>query len=311
MTVLVTGGAGFLGSFVVRELTAAGQAAVVLDVHPPPGDGGGADVPVVQGGIEDLDLLLRTIEQHAVDRVIHLAGFLQFGCARNPWKAVAVNVQGTLNVLEAARRAGVKKVVFASSGAVYGPRSEVIDEDSPVLPSVSLYGATKFLGEVLLRHYRDLYGIPFAALRYWGIYGPGTVHSPGIADVIKRIESTIDGRDVVVDEVAADDRRHFLYVKDAARATVAALGAGDTPHAVFNIAGGPDSYVTFGHFHRVIKSLHPGAGNAVFRGQGQDRGMIDITRARTELEFEPRFSLEEGINEDIQFLIRKTMEAKR
>jgi len=310
MRVLVTGGAGFLGSFVVRELKSSGVAAVVLDVHPPSG-GGAADVPVIQGGIEDLDFLRRTMEQHAVDRVIHLASFLQFGCAQNPSKAVEVNVQGTVNVLEACRRAAVKKVVFASSGAMYGPRTELIEEDSPILPGVSLYGATKFVGELLHRHYRDLYGIPFAALRYGGIYGPGIVHSPGIADVIKRIESTISGRDVLVDEVAAGDRRHFLYVKDAARATVTAVLADDTRHTVFNIAGGPDSYVTFGGLHAIIKSQHPSAGNAVFRGKGQDRGVIDITRARVELGFEPRFSLEEGIREDIAFLTAKGMEANR
>lgn len=312
MAVLVTGGAGSIGSAVVRELRAAGHAAVVLDVRRAP-DAGAADVPAVQGDIEDLDLLLHTIEQHGVDRVIHLAAFLQFGCAENPWKAVEVNVQGTLNVLEASRRAKVKKIVFASSGAAYGPRTESMGEDLPILPGVSLYGATKFVGEVLLRQYRDLYGIPFAALRYGAVYGPGTVHSPGIADVIKRIESTVGGRDVVVDEVGADDHRHFLYVKDAARGTVAALLAGDTPHAVFNLAGGSDSYVTFGRLHGIIKSLHPEAGNVVFRGKGkgQDRGRIDITRARAELGFEPRFSLEDGIREDIELRIGKDMEAKR
>lgn len=307
MKVLVTGGAGFLGSFVVRELLEAGHEPVVLDIHAPAA--GGTRVPFVQGGIEDVDLLLGTVERHAVDRVIHLAGFLQFGCARNPQKAVEVNVRGTLNVLEASRRAGVKKIVFASTGAVYGPRAEPIDESAPILPTVSLYGTTKFLGEVLLRHYRDLYGIPFAALRYWGVYGPGEVHSPGIAEVIKRIESTIHGKDVVVEEVGADDRRHFLYVKDAARATVLALSAGTTAHSVFNVAGGPDHYVTFGEFHRTIKGLYPAAGEAVFSGKGQDRGMVDISRAQSELGYHPGFSLEEGIKEDIAFLVsQKNME---
>lgn len=307
MKVLVTGGAGFLGSFVVRELMSAGQTPVVLDLHVPGnfGDGLSVEIPVVRGGIEDLDFLLRAMAGHAVDRVVHLAGFLQFGCARDPWKAVEVNVGGTLNILEASRRMGVKKIVFASSGAVYGPRTDPIDEDSPILPSVSLYGTTKFLGEVLLKHYNDLYGIPFVALRYWGIYGPGEVHSPGVAEVIKRIESTIDGRDVVIDEVGVDDRRHFLFVKDAARATVRALTAANTEHSVFNIAGGPDSYVTFGQFHRIIKTLHPGAGGAVFRGKGQDRGMVDISRACAELGYHPSFSLENGIREDINFLLSR------
>ncbi len=161
MRVLVTGGAGFLGSFVVQELKSSGFEAVVLDVHRP-SRGGAADVPVIQGGIEDPDFLLRIMEQYAVDRVIHLASFLQFGCAQNPSKAVEVNVQGTVNVLEACRRGAVKKVVFASSSAMYGPRTELIDEDSPILPGVSLYGATKFVGELL--HLADIR----AALKAYG-----------------------------------------------------------------------------------------------------------------------------------------------
>lgn len=304
MTVLVTGGAGFLGSFVVDALVEAGQAPVILDLHEAPrrGDRAGAGLPVVRGGIEDLDFLLRTMTERDVERVIHLAGFLQFGCAQDPWRAVEVNVRGTLNVLEAARRTGATRIVFASSGAVYGPRTDAIREDSPILPGVSLYGATKFLGEVLLRHYRELHGISFVALRYWGIYGPGEVQSPGVAEVIKRIESTIGGRDVVVDEVGADERRHFLFVKDAARATVKALLAPGAANGVYNIAGGPDHYVTFGEFHRVIKRLCPGAGDVVFRGTGQDRGRVDIARAERELGYRPRFSLEEGIREDIDFI---------
>lgn len=307
MRVLVTGGTGFIGTFVVLALLQAGEAPVVLDARAPRGllADPANDVPFVEGSVEDSDLVLRAMQVHQADQVVHLASLLQFGCARDPRRAVEVNVRGTLNVLEAARRTGVRKVVFASSGAVYGPRTDPMDEDSPVLPNVSLYGATKFLGEVLLRHYRDLYGIPFVALRYGGVYGPGEVRSPGVAEVVKRIESTIDGRDVVIDEVGADDRRHFVFVKDAAQATVQALRAEHNVRGVFNIAGGADSYVSFAGFHRVIKTLHPGAGEATFTGKGQDRGRVDISLARTELGYTPHYSLEEGIREDISFLVSR------
>lgn len=306
MKVLVTGGAGFVGSYVVRELVDGGHEVVVLDLHRP-ADGASSRVTAVQGGVEDGDLLVGVLERQGVEAVIHLAAFLQFGCARDPKRAIEVNVQGTLNVLEACRRVGVKKLVFASTGGVYGPQSGAIDEDSPILSGVSLYGATKFVGEVLLRHYRDLFGITCVGLRYWGVYGPGEVHSAGVAEVIKRIESTIDGRDVVIEEVGGDDRRQFLFVKDAARATVLALAAGPTRQLAFNIASGKDSYVTFRQFHGVIKSLHPGAGAAAFRGSGQDRGMVDISRAQAELGYLPRFTLEAGIKEDIEFILsRKT-----
>lgn len=305
MAILVTGGTGFLGSFVVRALWERGEIPVVLDV----GDPGRSlqsllgKFPFVTGGINDIDLLVRIIEGYRVDRVIHLAALLQFGCEKDPRRAIEVNVQGTLNVLEACRRRGIKKIVFASSGAVYGPRAEPIDEGCPVLPSVSLYGATKFLGEVLLERYQKLYGIHFIALRYWGIYGPGEMRSPGMANVFKKIESTILGEDVIIEDVGAEERRHFTFVKDAAQATLKALFVEKNFHKVFNIAGGEDSFVTFAEFHRIIKRLLPSAGEAIFKGKGQDRGKIDISLARAELGYCSEYSLERGIQEDIDFFL--------
>lgn len=301
MTIMVTGGTGFLGSFVVKELADKGETPVVFDIGDPTRSL--QDVlgsfRFVKGGLNDFDLLVRTMEENKVNRVVHLAAFLQFGCERDPRKAIEVNVQGTLNIAEACHRTGVKKIVFASSGAVYGPLTESMDEDHPILPGISLYGATKFLGEVFLDRWQRAYEIPFIALRYWGIYGPGEVHSPGMAEVFKKIEKTILGEDVVIEEVGADERRHFCFVKDAAQATTRALDAEKNRHKVFNIAGGDDSYVTFSEFHRVIKDLNPSAGEIIFKGKGQDRGKVDISRAREELGYTPKYTLEEGIKEDI------------
>ncbi len=132
---------------------------------------------MVKGGINDFDLLVKTMEDYKVHRVVHLAAILQFSCEQDPQKAIEVNVQGTLNILEACRIMGVKKIVFASSGAVYGARVGNIDEACPILPDISLYGAAKFLGEVLLERYHLIHDIPFIALRYWGVYGPGEMRS--------------------------------------------------------------------------------------------------------------------------------------
>ena len=120
-----------------------------------------------------------------------------------------------------------------------------------------------------------------------------------MAEVFKKLEKTILGEDVVIEEVGAEERRHFCFVKDAAQATTKALDAEKNSHKVFNIAGGDDSYVTFSEFHRVIKDLNPSAGEVIFRGKGQDRGKADISRAKEELGYTPKYTLEEGIKEDI------------
>ena len=305
MAVLVTGGTGFIGSFVVRSLLEIGEMPVVLDIGEigdPLRDFIGKFVHV-KGGVTDFDLLVRTIDSYRINRVIHLAAFLQFGCERDPQKAVEVNVQGTLKVLEASRSTKIKKIVFASSVAVYGAQTGLITEESPISPDLTLYGATKILGESLLERYHRIYSIPFIALRYGGVYGPGEVRSSGMAEVTKKIESTILGKDVIIEDVGAEDRRNFTFVKDAAQATVKALFTEKNIHKVFNITGGEDNYITSNEFHRIIKKLFPSAGEAIFKGKGPDQGKLDISLARTELGYCPEYSLERGIQEDIDFFL--------
>ena len=308
MAILITGGTGFIGSFVARALSEMGEIPIILDIGEPEASLKGFTdrFHFIKGGIDDVDFLVRIMEVHGINYVVHLAAFLQFGCERDPWKAIEVNVRGTLNILEASRRVGVKKIVFASSGTVYGPQQVgLIDENCPILPNISLYGATKFLCEVLLERYYRVYGIPFIALRYWGVFGPGEVRSPGMAEVFKKIESTILGKDVIIEDVGAEERRHFTFVKDTAQATVKALFSEKNIHKVFNVAGGEENYVTFAEFHRTIKKLLPSAGEAIFKGKGQDRGMVDISLAQTELGYCPEYNLERGIQEDIDFFLSR------
>jgi len=99
--------------------------------------------------VTDFDHLVKTIGDHRVERVIHLAALLQFGCEQDPMRAIEINVQGTLNVLEASREKRVKKIVFGSSVAVYGKQTGLIDEHRHVAPNCSLYGVTKFLAKRL------------------------------------------------------------------------------------------------------------------------------------------------------------------
>ncbi len=306
MAVLVTGGTGFVGSFVARTLLEIGETPVLLDINGP-GDSlqdfTGKFV-YVKGGITDFDLLLQTIQGYGIDRIIHLAALLSFGCERDPRRAIEVNVVGALNILEASRIAGIKKIVFASSLAVYGSLGGALTEENLVPSHPLLYGSTKLLVENLLDRYYRVYGIPFIALRYGGLYGPGEVRSPGMAELTKKIESTLSGKDVIIDDLGGEELRNFTFVKDAARATVKALLTEKNTHRIFNISGGEDSYVTSNEFHRIIKKLFPPAGKIIFKGTGgQNQGRLDISLARSELDYCPEYTLERGIQEDIDFFL--------
>jgi len=298
VTILITGGSGLIGTYITKELLTRRGEIVVYDLKPPADETG---ISFVNGTVTDKDRLVNTCKKYAVDKVVHLAALLQFGCEQRPSDAIEINVLGTLNLLEVARRLNIKRFVFASSGAVYGPIENDMIETSPIFQGISLYGATKHLCEILGSRYQELYGISFIALRYLGVYGPGEVSSPGMAEVFKRIESSISGKDVVITEAGPNEKRHFTFVKDAACAAALALEAPLEDSRVFNIAGGDDCYVTFQEFYQTIKKLCPSAGNVLFQGKGQNRGRVDISAARAELSYQPRYTLEMGIQEDIDY----------
>lgn len=307
MSILVTGGAGLIGSYVLEELVQGGDQVVSLDINDP------GEVPAkhmkgiewIKGEIECGNFLDSIFQKHRIERVVHLAGLLQFGCEQDPPKAVHVNILGTLNLLEAARKVGVKRFVFASSAAIYGASSGTLHESSPVSQDTSLYGRSKFFGELLGSRYEKLYGLPFVVVRYFLVFGPGKVGSPGVAEVIKKIESTISGKDVTISEAISPDKKiHFVFAKDVAHGTILALKKEGLKSRIFNIAGGEDCYITLEEFHQNLKRIFPSAGRVNFTGKGPSRGKADISLAREELGYEPQYSLEKGIQEDIDYFMK-------
>lgn len=175
MSWLVTGGAGYIGSHVVRALQDVGIRAVVVDdlstghrrfVRP--------EVPFIDGDILDTDLLERTIREHDVHGVIHLAGFKAAGVSvSTPLVAYTQNVTGTVSVLEAMARANVTAMVFSSSAACYGAADvDLVTEELPAAPE-SPYGETKLIGEWLIRDQAVATGLKHTSLRYFNVVGSG------------------------------------------------------------------------------------------------------------------------------------------
>ncbi|MGE0873111.1 MAG: NAD-dependent epimerase/dehydratase family protein [Burkholderiales bacterium] len=293
----VIGGSGLIGGATAARLIAAGSRVTILSRQRPAAfPPGGA---WVQADITDAAGLAAALGAQTYDGVLHLAAYLQFACEKDPVQAVRVNVDGTLNVLEACRTLGIRRCVFASSIAAYGERHDLMHEDDPPAASIGLYGMTKRLGEMLGARYAALHGLEFVALRYAGVYGPGKVHSPGMALVRQLIKDTAQGIDVTVEGASGDEGVHLTHVEDAAEATCRALLHPAPGHHVYNVGGPPQCHVPLREFHAAVKKLVPGAGKVTWQGRGRSSGPVDLTRLREDLGFTPSVSLEAGLAADL------------
>ncbi len=251
MTWLVTGGAGYIGSHVVRALKAAGLGVVVLDDL----SSGHAsfvphDVGFVHGSILDGPLVLRTLEDHNVTGVIHVAGFKYAGVSvKQPLHTYEQNVTGTGRLLAAMQSHGVDRMVFSSSAAVYGtPDAELVTENTPKNPQ-SPYGESKLIGEWLLRDQEVAYGLRHTSLRYFNVVGSG---DPSLYDssphnlfplvftaLLEGRTPKINGNDYPTPD--GTNVRDYIHVADLAishAAAAARLDAGESLEPAYNLGSG-------------------------------------------------------------------------
>jgi len=256
MTWLVTGGAGYIGSHVVKALGQAGLATVVVDdlssgfrefVAP--------DVPFVQGSILDRDLLVATIAEHGVTGVIHVAGYKYAGVSvQRPLHTYEQNVTGTAVLLSAMAEKNVDKIVFSSSAAVYGtPPTELVTEDTPKNPQ-SPYGESKLIGEWLLRDQGVAVGLKHTSLRYFNVVGSGdpSLYDTSPHNLFPLVFAALnDGKTPRIngddyDTPDGTNVRDYVHVADLATSHVAAairLDAGEPLEAAYNLGSGDGSSV--------------------------------------------------------------------
>ncbi|MDX3799083.1 UDP-glucose 4-epimerase GalE [Streptomyces sp. AK04-3B] len=241
MTWLITGGAGYIGAHVARAVTGAGERVVVLDDL----SSGvtarlGADVPLVRGSALDADLLRKTLAEHAVTGVVHLAAHKQVGeSVAQPTRYYRDNVGGLATLLEAVAEAGIRRFLFSSSAAVYGnPDVDLITEDTPCAP-VNPYGETKLAGEWLVRAAGQAHGIATTCLRYFNVAGAA---APELADtgifnvvpmVFDRLTRGEAPRIFGADYPTPDGTcvRDYIHVADLAEAHLAAARRLSAPDA--------------------------------------------------------------------------------
>jgi nucleoside-diphosphate-sugar epimerase len=300
--VLITGGAGLVGSHIADRLALAGtREIVVLDdfsrgrIENLRGAMASGRVRIVEGDVRDRAAVARAIDGAAV--VFHQAAIRITQCAEQPRLALEVLVDGTFNVLEAAVKARVRKVVAASSASVYG-----LAEAFPTLESHhpyanrTIYGAAKAFDEALLRSFNDMYGVDYVALRYFNVYGPRMDVFGKYTEVLIRWMEAIDAGRPPVIFGDGSDTMDFVHVEDVARANVLAAEAPATD-AVFNVGTGVETSLDAlaATLLRVMGSplqpeyAPPRAVNAV------RRRLASVDRAREEIGFRAQIPLADGL----------------
>ncbi|MCW2755592.1 MAG: UDP-glucose 4-epimerase [Marmoricola sp.] len=256
MAWLVTGGAGYIGSHIVRAFEAVGIRTVVLDdLSSGHREFVGPQTPYVEGSILDTDLVTRTLREHEVTGVVHLAGYKYAGVSvERPLHTYTQNVTGTVTLLEAMAAAGVGNIVFSSSAATYGnPDVENVTEQTPTAPQ-SPYGETKLIGEWLIRDQAVATGLRFTALRYFNVVGSGAtdLYDSSPHNLFPKVfEDLLQGRTPTlfgIDYPTPDGTtvRDYVHVQDLAEGHVAAarrLESGAAIEPVYNLGSGSGSSV--------------------------------------------------------------------
>jgi nucleoside-diphosphate-sugar epimerase len=309
MAILITGGTGSVGSPLTRHLVLEqGRDDVVLfDLYPDPTRIGevAERVRIVRGDVRDPLALVDTLRRHDVDRIVHLAFIMGSG---NPDDGKALPFVhtlcvGTANVFEAARVAGIPRVAFASSAAVFGgpgdhgkPASVPAVEDDPKRPR-HVYAASKLWAEQLADWYNDRHGMEILSLRICRSFGYGNPGSLAAGLSTRRGGSFFEAPELIAAgrpvRVPADDEvADFLYAADTAQAFALAATAARPRHSVFNLRG---EQRPVGDWTRQLRALYPEAQIDVVPGSGLPLQIMDNARIVDELAFRPRYTLETGL----------------
>lgn len=305
MNVLVTGGTGFIGSHVARQLLQAGESVVLYDYAPDRSRIADIkdDVTVVRGDVREAETMARTMTEQSVDCIVHLAAVLTTTARENPVMAVDVNALATARVLDLASTLGVDRAVVASSIAVYGFSDSTdefhVTEGSPRRPS-NLYGSCKVLSEDIGRTYARERDLGVTALRFGTAFGPRrtTGASTFTSDLV---EEPFAGRPITVR--GKNVRLNWLYVKDAARAVRRAVATGDEGYRVFNVYSDVGSMADAG---AAVEAEIADADVTVREGlPGSIPGawpIMDVSKARDELGFTPSYDLRDAVRDYVQEL---------
>lgn len=299
--VFITGGAGFIGQAVARQLEKSGYTVRTFDIVTP---------PAKQKGMHTVGTIMFSEELHqamqGADFVVHLAAMLGVQrTEKEQLKCLNVNIVGTVNVLEAAVKAGVKKVLFASSSEVYGePLQTPISERDNVFPK-SVYAVSKLVGEEYIKAYAKMYGFDYSIIRFFNVYGPGQVAEFVMPNFIK---AALSGNPIPINGDGTQVRS-FCYVDDAAEGVRLALKSEKANGEIFNIGNDTTAISLKDLAHKVLTHAGRDKKHVTHLKEHQaDRlhsreiktRTANITKARKVLGYKPAVHLDEGIKRIIK-----------
>jgi UDP-N-acetylglucosamine 4-epimerase len=308
-TILVTGGAGFIGSHVCDALLAAGHAVRCLD-NLATGNrrnighlSGVSEFTFIQGDIRSMEDVTAALKD--ADAVVHLAalGSVPRSIA-DPLGTAAVNLGGFLNVIEAMRNTGVKRIVYASSSSVYGDSQELPKVEGREGEALSPYAVTKRMNETYARLYHRLFGLEAIGLRFFNIFGERQDPEGAYAAAIPKFIRALLRHEAPMVHGDGLQTRDFTYVGNAVQGVLQTLSApADRSGQVFNIAYGDscDLLSLLGKLRERLQLIDPAAGairvhHAPARVGDVRASLADISKARRELDYSPRYSLDQGLD---------------
>ena len=302
---LVTGGRGFIGKDLIRRLISDNEEVLLLS-STPCNDPEMHPQKSVTGTILDTELLNRIFAANEITGVYHLSAISDIRRSiANPYETFNLNVIGTVNLLEAMRRYDVKRMVFASTAAVYGNSAEPVKKESGKTIPLSPYAASKLMAEEYCNVYSSQYGMNVKSLRYFNPYGPSMRPDSPASVVLKFINAVISKKSPVIFGDGTQTR-DFVYINDITQANIKAMNSGE--YGVYNIGTGAATPLKdIAAKIMDITGIHVSINYQDARIGDILHSSADISKAKRKFGYSPEYSLYNGLNEMINALYGKEL----
>jgi UDP-glucose 4-epimerase len=319
--ILVIGGAGFIGSYVVRELLkmpikeviiydnfARGKVENISDLL----DDKRCTIYPNGGDIRDIDILDNAM--NGIDYVFHLSAMWLLHCKDFPRTAFEVNIAGTFNVLEACVKNNIKKLIYSSSASVYGDAVEIPMTESHPFNNKNFYGATKIAGEAMCTAFHDRYGLEVIGLRYMNVYGPGQDQTAVYTGVVPIMLNKIDANEAPIINGDGSQAYDFIYVEDVAKCNVNALES-NIKHGFYNV--GTEVQTSIRELCDTILKLTKSDLKVTYKPYSNDdaRALVQsrigsAVKAKNEIDFSYQYTLDQGLMKLIEWRNKQKLASK-